>query len=120
MGVLLKGKHALIMGVANQRSIAWGIASAFHREGATLAFTYQGERLKENLDELLDTIGGDATVPTFPSHVQNQPQLEAAFPGPQDRWGRPEARAPRIALVPPADLGRPLPEIVPGALDLAL
>jgi len=56
--MILEGKRALIMGVANQRSIAWGIAKAYHREGAELAFTYQNERLKENLDELLDTIGG--------------------------------------------------------------
>src|SRR5713101_1035607 len=101
MGVLLKGKHALIMGVANQRSIAWGIASAFHREGATLAFTYQGERLKENLDELLDTIGGHGTFPTFPCDVQNDAQLEAAFAGRED-------------------LARPFPEISRSGFNLAL
>ena len=109
--MLLKGKHALIMGVANQRSIAWGIASAFHREGATLAFTYQGERLKENLDELLDTIGGHATFPTFPCDVQNDAQLEAVFAGLQDRWGRLEAVAHCIAFATREDLGRPFREV---------
>ena len=50
--MLLEGKHGLILGVANKRSIAWGIAKACAREGARLALTYQGERLKENVDEL--------------------------------------------------------------------
>ncbi len=50
--MLLEGKTGLILGVANKRSIAWGIAKACAREGARLALTYQGERLKENVDEL--------------------------------------------------------------------
>jgi len=50
--MLLEGKKGLILGVANKRSIAWGIAKACAREGAQLALTYQGERLKENVDEL--------------------------------------------------------------------
>ena len=50
--MLLEGKNGLILGVANKRSIAWGIARACAREGARLALTYQGERLKENVDEL--------------------------------------------------------------------
>lgn len=50
--MLLQGKNGLILGVANKRSIAWGIARACAREGARLALTYQGERLKENVDEL--------------------------------------------------------------------
>ena len=50
--MLLEGKHGLILGIANKRSIAWGIAKACAREGARLALTYQGERLKENVDDL--------------------------------------------------------------------
>ena len=50
--MLLEGRKGLILGVANKRSIAWGIAKACSREGAQLALTYQGERLKENVDEL--------------------------------------------------------------------
>jgi enoyl-[acyl-carrier protein] reductase I len=50
--MLLEGKNGLILGVANKRSIAWGIARACAREGARLALTYQGERLKENVDDL--------------------------------------------------------------------
>jgi enoyl-[acyl-carrier-protein] reductase (NADH) len=49
---LMAGKRGIVFGVANNRSIAWGIAKACAREGARLALTYQGERLKENVDEL--------------------------------------------------------------------
>jgi len=50
--MLLEGKNGLILGIANKRSIAWGIAKAAHREGARLAVTFQGERLEENVREL--------------------------------------------------------------------
>jgi enoyl-[acyl-carrier protein] reductase I len=50
--MLLDGKHGLVLGVANKRSIAWGIAQAAHREGARLAVTYQGERLERNVRQL--------------------------------------------------------------------
>ncbi len=50
--MLLEGKHGLVLGIANKRSIAWGIAQAMQREGARLAVTYQGERLEENVREL--------------------------------------------------------------------
>ncbi len=109
--MLLAGKHALIMGVANQRSIAWGIATAFHREGARLAFTYQNERLKENLDELLDTIGGRDAFPTFPCDVQDDDQVRAVFEGLRERWGRLHAVAHCIAYANREDLTRPFHEI---------
>jgi enoyl-[acyl-carrier protein] reductase I len=109
--MLLDGKYALIMGVANQRSIAWGIATAFHREGARLAFTYQNERLKDNLDELLDTIGGRDAFPTFPCDVQDDDQVRAVFEGLRDRWGRLHAVAHCIAYAPREDLTRPFHEI---------
>lgn len=60
--MLLKGKKALILGVANKRSIAWAIAKAIHREGAKIAFTYQGERIKESVEELTSTLEGSLTV----------------------------------------------------------
>lgn len=109
--MLLKGKKALIMGVANQRSIAWGIAQAFHREGAELAFTYQSERLKENLDELLDTIGGRGKFPTFPGDVTVDDQLDTIFAGLADRWGKLDALAHCIAFANRDDLARPLNEV---------
>lgn len=59
----LQGKRALIVGVANNRSIAWGIARAMHREGAELAFTYQNERLRERVVKLAGELGSDIVLP---------------------------------------------------------
>src|SRR3954463_13894617 len=59
----LSGKHGLIVGVANKRSIAWGIAQAAAAEGARLALTYQSERLKENVDELAATLEQPLILP---------------------------------------------------------
>jgi enoyl-[acyl-carrier protein] reductase I len=59
---LLAGKLGVVFGVANKRSIAWAIAQAWHKAGAKLAFTYQGERLKENVEELASTFGGDTLI----------------------------------------------------------
>jgi enoyl-[acyl-carrier protein] reductase I len=61
--MLLEGKKGAIVGVANKRSIAWGIAQAAAREGARLAFTYQGERLKENVEELSGTLKDSIVLP---------------------------------------------------------
>ena len=60
---LLAGKIGMVFGVANKRSIAWAIAQAWHKAGAKLAFTYQGERLKENVEELAGTFGADTLHP---------------------------------------------------------
>ncbi len=118
--MLLQGKKALIMGVANKRSIAWGIAQAFHREGADLAFTYQNERLKENLDELLDTIGGRNAFPTYPGDVTVDDQLDAIFGDLQDRWGQLDALAHCIAYADRDDLQRPLHEVSRSGYSLTL
>ena len=60
---LLDGKKALVMGVGNKRSIAWGIATAFQREGADLAFNWPSERLKENVLELVGTLPRHESIP---------------------------------------------------------
>lgn len=118
--MLLKGKKTLIMGVANQRSIAWGVAAAFHREGAELAFTYQSERLKENLDELLDTIGGRKSFLTFPCDVAQDDQVADVFAALKDRWGGLDALAHCIAFANRDDLARPFHEISRSGYALAL
>jgi enoyl-[acyl-carrier protein] reductase I len=61
--MLLEGKHGLILGIANKRSIAWGIARAVAREGARLAVTYQGERLEENVRELAEGLNEPVILP---------------------------------------------------------
>lgn len=75
--MLLQGKKGLIVGVANKRSIAWAIAQAAHREGAQLAFTYQGERLKAGVEELAKSLGG--SPPLFDCDVTNNAQLDSVF-----------------------------------------
>src|SRR3954470_6500699 len=60
---MLEGKTGLVFGVANKRSIAWAIAQALSREGMRLAFTYQGERLKEGVESLATTLPGSLILP---------------------------------------------------------
>ena len=59
---LMQGKRGLVMGVANNRSIAWGIAKACHGAGAELAFTYQGDALKKRVEPLAEEVGGLLTL----------------------------------------------------------
>src|SRR5215510_5878305 len=59
---ILAGKTGIVFGVANKRSIAWAIAQSWHKAGAKLAFTYQGERLKDNVEELASTFGSDSLI----------------------------------------------------------
>ena len=74
---LLEGKRGIIFGVANKRSIAWAIAQAWHRAGAKLAFTYQGERLKENVEELAGTFGSDTLL--IPCDVTRDEDIARVF-----------------------------------------
>ena len=69
--ISLAGKTALVFGVANKRSIAWAIAQAWAEAGAKLIFNYQGERLKDNVEELAATFGPD--TPLFPCHDFGDP-----------------------------------------------
>lgn len=79
----LYGKRALITGVANQRSIASGIAEAMHREGADLAFTYQNDRLKSRVETAAAQSGSDIVIPL---DVADDAQIEACFAQLKQRW----------------------------------
>ena len=83
MSDLLKGKRGLIMGVANDRSIAWGIAKAMHEAGADLAFTYQGEAFGKRLEPLAASVGSDFMVDV---DVTDDASLDAAFDALGARW----------------------------------
>jgi enoyl-[acyl-carrier protein] reductase I len=72
----LHGKRALVVGIASQRSIAWGIANAMHREGAQLAFTYQNDRLKDRVEEAANTFGSNIVLPC---DVAEDAQIEGLF-----------------------------------------
>jgi enoyl-[acyl-carrier protein] reductase I len=82
---LMKGKRGLIMGVANDHSIAWGIAQALAEHGAELAFTYQGEALGKRVAPLARTLGSDLVVPC---DVEDVASVDAAFAALDARWDR--------------------------------
>jgi enoyl-[acyl-carrier protein] reductase I len=82
---LMAGKQGLVMGVANDRSLAWGIAKAVHAEGARLAFTYQGDALGKRVRPLAESLDSDFVVE---ADVTSEPSLDALFAGLADRWGR--------------------------------
>ncbi len=79
---MLKDKVGIVFGVANKRSIAWSIAQAWQQAGARLAFTYQGDRLKENVQELARSLGGDC--PNYACDVTKDDEIQAVF----DQVGR--------------------------------
>ena len=81
---LMTGKRGLIMGVANERSIAWGIAKELHAQGAELAFTYQGEAFGKRVEPLAARVGSDILVDV---DVTDDASLDAAFAGLKTRWG---------------------------------
>ena len=83
MGVLA-GKRGLVMGVANDRSIAWGIAKACADAGAELAFTYQGDAFGKRLEPLARSVGSDVMLDV---DVTDDASLDAAFDSLQDSWG---------------------------------
>jgi enoyl-[acyl-carrier protein] reductase I len=84
MADLLKGKRGLVMGVANERSIAWGIAQAMAAEGAELAFSYQGEAFGKRVQPLAASVGSDFMVDV---DVMNAASMDACFATLKDRWG---------------------------------
>lgn len=79
----LHGKRALIIGIASTRSIAWGIAHAMHREGARLAFTYQGEKLKSRVEDAAREFGSDIVLPL---DVADDAQIEKVFSDLGTHW----------------------------------
>lgn len=93
----LSGKHALVMGVSNGRSLAWAIAEQLHAAGAQLAFTYQGERLKEDLAKLTAEMPGTLL---FPCDVTREDELKAVFAELAERWGKLDQVVHSIAFAP--------------------
>jgi enoyl-[acyl-carrier protein] reductase I len=81
---LMAGKKGLIMGVANERSIAWGIAKACHDNGAKVAFTFQGDALEKRVRPLASSIGSDIILPC---DVTNAASIDATFAEIEKRWG---------------------------------
>lgn len=94
---MLENKIGLILGVANQRSIAWACAEACAAQGAKLAFTYQGERLKEKVEKLTADLSDSLIVPC---DVTNQSEVDAMFDAIKQKYGRLDFVVHSIAFAP--------------------
>src|SRR5206468_12320718 len=97
---LLDGKTGIIFGVANKRSIAWAIAQSLSTAGMRLAFTYQGDRLKENVEELAGTLPGSLL---YPCDVTSDTEIAAVFTALARETGARRAPARPVAFAQPAD-----------------
>ena len=84
-GTLMTGKKGLIMGVANDRSIAWGIAKTAHAQGAELAFTYQGDALKKRVTPLAEQVGSNIVLSC---DVTDTASVDAVFAAIEKEWGK--------------------------------
>jgi enoyl-[acyl-carrier protein] reductase I len=94
----LAGKLGIVFGVANKRSIAWAIAQAWHSAGARLAFTYQGERLKENVEELAGAFGADTLI--LPCDVTKDDEIAAVFQAVGGEFGKLHLLLHSVAFAP--------------------
>jgi enoyl-[acyl-carrier protein] reductase I len=84
MGGLMSGKRGLIMGLANDKSLAWGIAQKLHEHGAEMAFSFQGEALKKRVEPLAAQVGSDFLIEC---DVSDMAAMDAAFAEIEARWG---------------------------------
>jgi enoyl-[acyl-carrier protein] reductase I len=98
---LMAGKRGLIMGVANDHSIAWGIAKAVAAQGAELAFTYQGEHFGRRVGPLAESLGSRLL---YPCDVESQTSVQAVFDGLRDEWGSVDFVVHAIAFSDKAEL----------------
>jgi enoyl-[acyl-carrier protein] reductase I len=98
---LMAGKQGLVMGVANDRSLAWGIARAVHEHGARLAFTYQGDALGKRVRPLAESLDSDFVIE---ADVTSQASLDVLFAGLAERWGRLDFLVHAIAFSDKAEL----------------
>jgi enoyl-[acyl-carrier protein] reductase I len=101
VGTLMRGKNGLIMGVANNRSIAWGIAKAVAAQGATLAFTYQGDALKKRVEPLAGEVGSRLVLPC---DVTDTASVDAVFAELGRQWDKLDFLVHAIAFSDKAEL----------------
>jgi enoyl-[acyl-carrier protein] reductase I len=93
----LAGKKALIVGIASNRSIAYGIAQAMHREGAELAFSYANDKLKPRVEKFAAEFDSDVVLPC---DVTSDEEITALFTQLGDRWDRLDALVHSVAFAP--------------------
>jgi enoyl-[acyl-carrier protein] reductase I len=97
----LAGKTAVVFGLANKRSIAWGIALKLHQAGATLAICYQNERMKQEAQSLIDDLPGASG---FQCDVSNDAEIDSLFAALKDKFPRLDILVHAVAYAPAADL----------------
>ena len=97
----LAGKRAVIVGLASNRSIAWGIAQAMRREGAELAFSYQSDKLKARVESMAQELGSDLALPL---DVSDDAQIDAFFASLAQRWDGFDVLVHSVAYAPPEQL----------------
>lgn len=95
---ILSGKTGVVFGVANKRSIAWAIARAWHKAGAKLIFNYQGERLKENVEELVGEFGSDVVL--HPCDVSSDTEIDTFFGKVRDHTSKVDLMLHSVAFAP--------------------
>ena len=115
--MLLKGKKALIMGLANNKSIAWGVASCFREQGARLAFNYVGEAIKKRVEPLNEEIGGEFI---FSCDVCDDGQIDAAAEFVREKWGNIDVLVHSVAFANREDLAGPYINVSREGFRLAL
>src|SRR5690606_19416043 len=98
---LFEGKRVLVFGVANERSIAWGIARAMHAQGAELAFTYAGAALEKRVRPLAESVGAALIEPC---DVTDDAQVDAVFERVRSAWDGLDVLIPSISFADRADL----------------
>ena len=101
---LLEGRRGLVFGVANRRSIAWAIAQALAREGAELAFTFQGERIEQGVRDLAATLNSPLVVP---ADVTRDEDLDSVFEAVDRTWGGLDLLVHSVAFAPPRTFEQP-------------
>jgi len=114
---LMTGKRGLIMGVANNRSLAWGIAEHLHRQGAELAFTYQGDLLEKRVRPLAESVNSDILIPC---DVADEDNLKKAFKQLEEKWGKIDFLVHAIAFSDKEELKGPYYETSKGNFQMAL
>jgi enoyl-[acyl-carrier protein] reductase I len=113
---LLEGKSGIIFGVANKRSIAWAIAQALSNAGMRLAFTYQGERLKESVEELTSSMAGSLLLPC---DVTSDDEISAVFTQVDRDFGKLDTLVHSVAYAPREDLESDFVKTSRGGFKLA-
>ena len=101
MSLLFQDKNVLVFGVANERSIAWGISQALHAQGARLGFTYAGEALEKRVRPLAASINSDLVLPC---DVSSDEQIAQVFEQVKEQWGKLDVVVHSVAFANREDL----------------